>query len=135
METLNVFTLYCKPGFDKGNGVGIFKGWEISQAIPNIHSFIKYLVHWVAGTKLIFIGLLILTLILGSYEVKLWTCLVMAIAIASYYWRLNPLIKSLDQKGEIEPKGYSKQLGTLIGIFILLFLSCFVYGLTAIFAT
>lgn len=132
LETLNVLTLYFKPGFDKGNGVGAFKGWEVSKAIPNIHAFIRYLVYWVAGTKLIFIGLLILILVKGTLELKVWTSLVMAIAIASYYWKLHPIIRSLDKKGEISPEGYSKQLGLLIGIFMLFFLSCFLYGMTAL---
>jgi hypothetical protein len=58
LESMNVIVLYFFPGSRKGNGVGIFKAYEKSKNYPDLHAFIKYLIHWVAGTKLIFILLL-----------------------------------------------------------------------------
>jgi len=37
------------------------------------------------------------------------------------FWRLHPIIKRLDQKGEITPKGYSKTLGLMIAFFLIMF--------------
>ena len=63
LEAINVITLYFFPESKLANGIGVFKAWEKSKADPVIHNFIKYLVNWVAGTKLIFILLLIAILI------------------------------------------------------------------------
>ena len=63
LESLNVLTLYFYPGSQKGNGVGVFNAWEKSKSDPEIHQFIRYLVFWVAGTKLIFIVLLVVILL------------------------------------------------------------------------
>ncbi len=59
LEMTNVLTLYFFPGSKYANAIGVFKAWEKSKADPEIHDFVKYLVNWVAGTKLIchlFIG-------------------------------------------------------------------------------
>jgi hypothetical protein len=63
LECLNVLTLYFNPGSQKGNGVGVFVAWERSMTDPAMHQFIRYLVYWVAGTKLVFIALFALALI------------------------------------------------------------------------
>ena len=42
----------------------------------------------------------------------------LAVATASFYWRLFPLIRSLDRRGQIEPKNYSTVLGIAIFVFI-----------------
>ena len=62
LETFNVLALYFRPGTKKANAVGIFSGWEKSKEDPEVHDFVKYLVWWVAGTKLIFISLLVVIL-------------------------------------------------------------------------
>ena len=54
-ELMNVFVLYFKPESKKANGVGVFKAWEKSKNDPEVHEFVKYLVNWVAGTKIIFL--------------------------------------------------------------------------------
>ena len=59
MEVLNVLTLYFSPGSKTANSAGIFKAWEKSKNDPEVHDMVKYLVYWVAGTKVIFISLLI----------------------------------------------------------------------------
>ena len=55
LEATNVVALYFFPGSKYANSVGVFKAWEKSKQEPEIHDFVKYLVNWVAGTKLIFL--------------------------------------------------------------------------------
>ena len=62
LETLNVTTLYFQPGTRFGNGVGVLNAWGKSKTDPDLHQFVRYLVFWVAGTKLIFITLLLVIL-------------------------------------------------------------------------
>lgn len=121
LETANIVILYFKPDSKLGNGVAVFNAWEKSKKDPEIHEFIKYLVYWVAGTKLIFIMLLLVILFTGSEMTKLLSVVALIISIGTFYWRLFPIIKSLDKKGEITPVGYSKTLGIMIGIFISVF--------------
>lgn len=118
LELSNVMILYFKPDSKLGNGIAVFDGWEESKKYPNIHEFIKYLVYWVAGTKLIFIVLLVVILITGSEQTKFMSAVALIFSIASFYWRLYPIIKKLDARSQITPKGYSKTLGIMIGIFI-----------------
>lgn len=121
LELSNVIILYFKPDSKLGNGVAVFNAWEKSKSDPEMHSFIEYLVYWVAGTKLIFIVLLIVILITGSDTTKLLSVVALILSIASFYWKLYPIIKQLDEKNEITPKGYSKTLGIMIGTFIAVF--------------
>ncbi|MGL5313913.1 MAG: hypothetical protein ACRC92_11765 [Peptostreptococcaceae bacterium] len=121
LELSNVIILYFKPDSKLGNGVAVFNAWEKSKEDDNLHEFIKYLVYWVAGTKLIFIILLIVILITGSETTKLLSGVALILSIGSFYWKLYPIIKGLDKKGEISPVGYSKTLGIMIGTFIAVF--------------
>lgn len=118
LETSNVIILYFKPDSNLGNGVGVFNAWEDSKKHPEIHEFIKYLVYWVAGTKLIFIMLLLVILFTGTVTTKLWACIALVISIATFFYRLFPIIKGIDKRGAITPKGYSKTLGIMIGTFM-----------------
>lgn len=118
LELSNVMILYFKTDSKLGNGVAVFNAWEKSKEDANLHEFIKYLVYWVAGTKLIFIVLLIVILLTGSETTKLLSGIALIISIASFYWKLYPIIKKLDKNGEINPVGYSKVLGIMIGTFI-----------------
>ena len=122
LETLNVIMLYFTPGTRKGNGVGVFNAYEKSKADPEVHALITYLINWVAGTKLIFIILLVVILITGNSTTKLFSVIGLILSILSFYWRLYPAIKSMDNKGNITPKGYSKTLGVMIAGFIGIFL-------------
>ena len=45
----------------------------------------------------------------------------MILSIATYFWRLHPIIKKLDAMGGITPKGYSKALGWMIAGFMIMF--------------
>ncbi|MCJ8322583.1 MAG: hypothetical protein HRU29_00735 [Rhizobiales bacterium] len=121
IEALNILVLYFRPGTTKGNGLGAFTAYEKSRADPELFVLIQYLINWVAGTKLIFVCLLVVIGILGDDTVKLISMAALILSIASYYWRLHPIIKKLDDQNQIIPKGYSKTLGMMIGSFIGIF--------------
>ena len=122
LETGNILMLYFFPDFNMGNGMGAFKAWAKSKEDPVMGDLASYLVNWVAGTKLIFIGLLLVLLFTADQPALVITAGVMALAISSFYWRLFPLIRKMDREGQIEPAGYSKTLGWMILVFIVFFL-------------
>lgn len=133
MELSNVIILYFKPEFKYGNGVSAFKFYKKSKEDEASHLFAKYMTNWVAGTKLIFICLLIVVLLAGSETVKFYSVLVMILSIATYYFRLAPIMKKLDSMDEINPKGYSKTLTSMITGFMIMFsLAAVVYVITTI---
>jgi hypothetical protein len=107
LESLNILMMYLKPEFKYSNGIGVFNGWDMSKGNEEVHGLAKYLVRWVANTKLIFIGLLIVILAIGTHEVQLYSMLVMAVTTAAFFFALFPLIRKLDKKGHITPKNYS----------------------------
>ena len=121
MEAANVIILYFFSDSRLGNGVAVFNTWFNAKNQKDMELFAKYMTNWVAGTKLIFIVLLIVTLFTGSEFTKLLTVLVMILSIGTYYFRLNPIIKKLDDMNEITPKGYSKTLFLMITGFIIMF--------------
>jgi hypothetical protein len=121
LEAANVAALYFFPGSKYANSVGVFNAWEKSKADPEIHDFVKYLVNWVAGTKLIFLLLLIVILLSGDDQILSFAGLALVVSIATFFWRLFPLIHRMDQGGQITPRNYSMVLGWMIGTFILVF--------------
>jgi len=121
LEAINVATLYFAPGSKLANGVGVFKAWEESKQYPEIHNFIQYLVNWVAGAKLIFIFLLIVVLYFGDQNTLLFSAVALFASILSFYWRLFPLIRQMDQSSQIEPKNYSIALAIMILGFVVVF--------------
>ena len=121
LELSNVLALYFVPGSKYANAVGIFTAWDKSKQYPEIHDFIKYLVYWVAGAKLIFLLLLAVFLLSADLDNQRMSLLALAIATASFFWRLFPLIRKMDMSGQIEPKGYSIALGVMIFIFVAVF--------------
>lgn len=122
LELSNVAALYFAPGSKYANAVGIFAAWEKSKQYPEIHDFVKYLVYWVAGTKLIFLLLLTVIVIFADAETQRVSVMALIITILSFYWRLFPLIRKMDQTGQIEPKNYSVVLGVMIFVFVAVFL-------------
>lgn len=120
-ELSNVLALYFAPGSKNANAVGVFKAWEESKQYPEIHDFIKYLVNWVAGVKLIFLLLLAAIVVFADLNTQRMSLLALGIATLSFFWRLFPLIRKMDQNGQIEPKNYSMFLGFMIFIFIGIF--------------
>jgi hypothetical protein len=122
LELSNVVALYFAPGSKYANAVGVFSAWEKSKQYPEIHDLVKYLVYWVAGTKLIFLLLLTVIIIFADAETQRISVMALVIAILSFYWRLFPLIKKMDQNGQVEPKNYSVVLGVMIFVFVAVFL-------------
>jgi hypothetical protein len=53
----------------------------------------------------------------------------MIASISSFFWRLFPIIKSLDKDGHITPPGYSLTLAIMIAAFIALFAVALVWSL------
>ena len=115
IETLNIIMLYFYPGSKKGNGVGVFKAYEELKD----NRFVQYLINWVAGTKLIFIMVGLVVVIWGNRETQIFTVVALIISILSFYWRLFPIIKELDQRQEISPQGYYKTLNYMILSFLI----------------
>ncbi|PKN93753.1 MAG: hypothetical protein CVU44_08025 [Chloroflexi bacterium HGW-Chloroflexi-6] len=122
LELSNVLALYFAPGSKYANAVGIFTAWEKSKQYPEIHNFIKYLVYWVAGAKLIFLLLLAVIIFFADLDSQRMSLLALALATASFFWRLFPLVRKMDKDGQIEPKNYSVILGSMIFIFIVAFI-------------
>ena len=129
LEAANIVTLYFWPGSRRSNGIGIFDAWEKSKADPEMHQFVRYLVFWVAGTKLIFIALLLVILLTAGEQTQLWTVVALIASILSFFWRLFPIVRSLDREGHITPAGYSKGLGGMIAGFMGLFVLALVLSL------
>ena len=121
LEATNVIALYFFPDSKLANSVGVFKAWEKSKQDPEVHNLVKYLVNWVAGTKLIFILLLIVIVYTADQKTLLLTGVALVISISSFFWRLFPLIRKMDRDSQIEPKNYSAVLGWMILAFVLVF--------------
>ncbi len=122
LEFFNVLIIYFKPDFKYGNGMVVFKHWHMAKSDENNFLFVKYMASWVAGTKLIFIVLLLVILFTASEETKLYAIIFMIPAVATFYIGLFPLIERLDKNGQIQPKGYSKTLFFMITGFIVMFI-------------
>ncbi len=122
LEFSNVLAMYFSPGSKKANAVGVFTAWEKSKQDPEVHDFVKYLVNWVAGTKLIFILLLLVIIVYADPVTQRISLAALMVATATFYWRLFPLIRKMDGQGQIEPKNYSLVLGVMIAVFIAVFL-------------
>ncbi len=128
LESLNVIILYFKPTSKIGNGVGVFNILEDIKNDTPLNLFIHYLIYWVAGVKLIFIFLLMVIVFTGSELTKLFTVIFMILSISTYFIKLHPIIKNLDELGKITPKGYSKTLKNMILGFLSLFtIALFIY--------
>jgi len=123
LETTNVIALYFFPGSKYANSVGVFKAWERSKQEPEIHDFVKYLVNWVAGTKLIFLLLLVVILFTADVQGLFYTGVALVISISSFFLRLFPLIRKMDREDQVDPKNYSAILGLMISVFVLVFLA------------
>lgn len=121
METSNIVILYFFPDSKLGNGVAVFNMWFKAKEDESSALFAQYMTNWVAGTKLIFVFLLVVILLVGNETTKIFGVVAVILSILTYYFRLDPLIRKLDALGEINPKGYSKQLFMMITGFVLMF--------------
>jgi len=115
------FCVLWLPGSKYANAVGVFSAWEKSKQDPEIHDFVRYLVYWVAGAKLIFLFLLGGIILFGSSDIQRMSLVVLCISTISFYWHLFPLIRKMDQNGQINPKNYTIVIGVMISIFIVFF--------------
>lgn len=122
LEFLNVLALYFAPGSKYANAVGVFTAWEQSKRDPALHAFVRYLVNWVAGVKLIFLALLAVIVLFADAEVQRLSLLALAATTATFYWRLFPLVRRMARRGEVEPSNYA----TVLGVMILAFIAAFV---------
>ncbi|MHA2296802.1 MAG: hypothetical protein ACXAEU_24070 [Candidatus Hodarchaeales archaeon] len=122
LELANVLTLYFKPASRLSNGVGVFTAWEKSKNDPEIHDFVKYMVNWVAGTKLIFISLLVVILLSADQTTLNLAIVALVLSISTFFWRLFPLIRKMDRESRLEPENYSAYLGLMILSFMIVFL-------------
>lgn len=121
MELGNVLILYFMPDSKLGNGVAVFDSWRDMKSDEALDHFAHYMAYWVAGVKLIFIFLLMVILFTGCETTKVCAVLAMILSIATYFWKLHPIIRKLDSMGKISPKGYSKALGLMISCFLVMF--------------
>ncbi|MHA1648480.1 MAG: hypothetical protein ACTSVL_13010 [Promethearchaeota archaeon] len=129
LEFSNVIALYGKPDFKYANAVGMFKALNKSKENPEMHDFVKYLVNWVAGTKLIFLLLLVVILVFGDEKTQVYSMLALILSILTFYWKLYPLIKKMDKKDQIDPKNYSRTLALMILSFVVVLSIGFIVGL------
>lgn len=105
METGNVMILYFMPDSRLGNGVAVFDSWHEAKENNAMDLFAHYMAYRVAGVKLIFIFLLMVVLFTGTQLTKIWAVAAMILSIATYFWKLHPIIVKLDAMGKITPKG------------------------------
>ncbi|MBD3407549.1 MAG: hypothetical protein GF411_15640 [Candidatus Lokiarchaeota archaeon] len=128
LEFSNVLSLYFNPGSTRGNAVGVFSAWEKTKQDPEIHNFVKYLVYWVAGTKLIFISLLVVIFAFADPFTQSITFIAMIISTATFYWRMFPLIRTMDTDSQLTQSGYSRTLGGMIAFIIILFVLGYLFA-------
>ncbi len=132
LESLNILMMYIKPEFKYSNGVGVFNAWNKSKGNEEVHNLAKYLVRWVANTKIIFIGLLIVILVIPYPDIQLYSMLVMAITTFMFFITLFPIIRRMDKKDQITPKNYSLILFFEVFIITGMFTAAFILSLMGI---
>ncbi len=121
LESANVLTLYFFPESRYANSLSVFHAWEKSKADPEMHRFTRYMANWVAGTKLIFLFLLAVILWTGSEQTLRLTSAVMALTIATFFWRMFPLVRQMGRESELSPARYDRLLGWMIAAMIAAF--------------
>ena len=129
LEFFNVIAMYFMPEFKFANAVGVFKAWKMSKGNEDVHNLMKYLIRWVANSKLIFIALLGVILILGSPEMQMWSMLAMAASTFVFFISMFPLMIKMDKKGQVTPKNYSIILFFEVFLITAAFTSAFVFAI------
>lgn len=129
LELSNVIALYFKPEFRYANAVGCFNACEETKEDQGIYDFMRYLINWVAGTKLIFILLLLVIILFGNDMTLLYSLAALIASISTFYIGLLPLIRKMDKRDEITPKNYSIVLAIMISCFIVAFLVVFLLSI------
>jgi len=121
LEFSNVVALYFFPGSKRANAMGVFSAWEKSKQYPEIHDLMRYMVYWVAGSKLIFLFLLGLIVAVADLNLQRLSLVVLALATLTFYGRMFPLARKMDHERQVSPKNYSLMLGGMILTMIVLF--------------
>ena len=114
VEVANIWALYFNTGSHRFNAIGVFAGWEGSKEHPEVHDLVRYLAYWVAGVKLIFILVMAAVLIFGDDRMRVVATGALALATVSYFWRLGPLIRSIDRSSQLTVPGYSRVLDVMV---------------------
>ncbi|MBT7988865.1 MAG: hypothetical protein HN769_03180 [Anaerolineae bacterium] len=98
----------------KFNGACIFSSWEKSKADPEVHMLMRYLVNWLAGVKMIVIALVLVLVFTAPESTLILAAIALVITIASFYWRLYPLLRTADKAGQLSPRGHAKRLSVML---------------------
>ncbi|MBT3338590.1 MAG: hypothetical protein HN855_14920 [Anaerolineae bacterium] len=98
----------------KFNGACIFSSWEKSKADPEVHALIRYLVNWLAGVKMIVIALVLVLVFTASENTLILAAVALVITIASFYWRLYPMLRTADKAKQLSSRGHSKRLSMML---------------------
>jgi hypothetical protein len=114
IETLNMLELYFMQDNCFFNGICLFSGWEKSKENPEVHSLMRYLLNWLAGMKMLVVGLVLVLIFTAPNPTLLLAAASMVITIGSFYWRMYPMISKADDDGLIKRKGRSRMLGTMV---------------------
>lgn len=114
IETLNMLELYFMQDNCVFNGICLFSGWEKSKENPEVNGLIRYLLNWLAGMKMMVIGLVLVLIFTAPRQTLFLAAISMVITIGSFYWRMYPIICKADDAGQIKLKGRSRMLGTMV---------------------
>ena len=114
IESLNMLELYFLQNNCKFNGACVFSGWEKSKADPEVHMLMRYLVNWLAGVKMIVIALVLVLAFTAPENTLILAAVALVITIASFYWRLYPMLRSADKAGQLSSHGHSKRLSMML---------------------
>ncbi len=114
VESSNVYALYFKKSSTRFNSTGVFSALKKANEDPEISNFVKYLINWVAGVKVIIIGLLLVITILGNPLTQWYSILALIVAISTFYLGLFPIIRKMEHNDQLEQKNYSKILLVMI---------------------
>ncbi len=114
IESLNMLELYFLQNNCKFNGACIFSGWEKSKADPEVHLLMRYLVNWLAGVKMIVIALVLVLVFTAPENTLILAAVALVMTIASFYWRLYPMLRAADKAGQLSSQGHSKRLSMML---------------------
>jgi hypothetical protein len=62
----------------------------------------------------------------GTIITKIFSLVALIFSISTFFWKLYPVIKRIDESGNLSPHGYSKTLGTMIAFFLGFFVTALV---------
>ena len=132
IETLNILELYFDQDRDVFHGVSFFTGWEKSKENEECNLLLQYFVNWVAGIKLIVVMVLGVLIFMASDQVLIGVAIVLVVAIASFYWRMWPLLVKMNRKGYIIPGNRSTQLMVMLSFLELGFVCAIVTAINSL---